>query len=105
VETNFEVEFFYPTDLFQYPANWYYTGRHIFNKKYYPMISELESEGEEFECAQAFDRNSSVHCWVRNLSRRDNSFRLPTSTDYFYPDFVALLQDGRTLVVEYKGKP
>jgi len=105
VETNFEIEFSYPTDPFQYPANWYYTGRHIFNKKYYPMIGELESEGEEFECAQAIDRNSSVKFWVRNLSRRDNSVKLPTSTDYFYPDFVALLQDGRTLVVEYKGKP
>lgn len=104
-ETNFEIEFSYPTDPFQYPANWYYTGRHIFNKKYYPMIGELESEGEEFECAQAIDRNSSVKFWVRNLSRRDNSVKLPTSTDYFYPDFVALLQDGRTLVVEYKGKP
>jgi type III restriction enzyme len=105
VETNFEVEFSYPTDPFQYPANWYYTGRHIFNKNYYPLMGELESEGEEFECAQAIDRNSSVHCWVRNLSRRDKSFRLPTSTDYFYPDFVALLNDGRSLVIEYKGKP
>jgi type III restriction enzyme len=28
---------------------------------------------------------------------------LPTSTDRFYPDFVAKLQDGRVLVVEYKG--
>ncbi|MCC7189811.1 MAG: DEAD/DEAH box helicase family protein [Anaerolineales bacterium] len=103
VETNFEVEFSYPADPFQYAANWHYKGRHIFNKNYYPMIGELESEGEEFECAQAIDRNSSVHCWVRNLSKRDNSFRLPTSTDYFYPDFLALLNDGRTLVVEYKG--
>ncbi len=69
------------------------------------MIGELASEGEEFECAQAIDRNSSVKFWVRNLSRRDNSVKLPTSTDYFYPDFVALLNDGRTLVIEYKGKP
>ena len=28
---------------------------------------------------------------------------MPTSTDYFYPDFVAELIDGRLLVVEYKG--
>ena len=28
---------------------------------------------------------------------------LPTSTDRFYPDFVAMLQDGRIFVVEYKG--
>jgi len=105
VETNYKVEFSYPTNPFHYPANWYYKGRHIFNKHYYPLIGELESEGEEFECAQAIDQNMSVHCWVRNISRLDNSFRLPTSTDYFYPDFVALLNDGRILVVEYKGKP
>jgi type III restriction enzyme len=29
---------------------------------------------------------------------------LPTSTDKFYPDFVAVMDDGRQLVVEYKGK-
>ena len=29
---------------------------------------------------------------------------LPTATDYFYPDFVAELHDGRLLVVEYKGE-
>jgi type III restriction enzyme len=105
VETNFEVEFAYPTDPFQYAANWYYKGGYIWNKNYYPLVGELESEGEEFECAQAIDRNMAIRCWVRNLSRRDNSFRLPTSTDYFYPDFVALLNDGRILVIEYKGKP
>ena len=31
--------------------------------------------------------------------------RGPTSTDYFYPDFVAELVDGRVLAVEYKGEP
>ena len=46
-----------------------------------------------------------VKCWVRNLSKSDYSFKLPTSTDYFYPDFSALLNDGRVLIVEYKGKP
>ena len=28
---------------------------------------------------------------------------MPTSTDRFYPDFVALLQDGRIFALEYKG--
>ena len=28
---------------------------------------------------------------------------LPTATDRFYPDFIAELNDGRVLVVEYKG--
>lgn len=45
-----------------------------------------------------------VRHWVRNLERQpDVSFWLPTSTDRFYPDFVAELTDGRLLVVEYKG--
>ena len=34
----------------------------------------------------------------------ESSFWLQTSTDKFYPDFVALLTDGRFLVVEYKGE-
>jgi type III restriction enzyme len=40
---------------------------------------------------------------VRNLERGDYSFWLATSTDKFYPDFVALLNNGRILIVEYKG--
>ena len=45
-----------------------------------------------------------VKHWVRNLERQEHSsFWLPTSTDRFYPDFVAELTDGRVLVVEYKG--
>src|SRR5688572_651106 len=45
-----------------------------------------------------------VQFWVRNLERQPlTSFWLPTSTDRFYPDFVAQLKDGRVLVVEYKG--
>jgi type III restriction enzyme len=100
---NYAFEF--PTDPFQYSAHWYYKGRYVWNKNYYPLVGELDSEGEEFECAQAIDRNMAVRCWVRNLSKSDYSFKLPTSSDYFYPDFVALLNDGRILVVEYKGKP
>ncbi len=107
VETNYEYGFSYPTDPFQYPAHWYYKGRYIWNKNYYPLVGELDSapDDEEFLCAQAIDRNMAVKCWVRNLSKSDTSFKLPTSTDYFYPDFVALLNDGRILVIEYKGKP
>ena len=41
--------------------------------------------------------------WLRNVARHPNSFWLPTATDKFYPDFVALLDDGRLLAAEYKG--
>jgi len=51
------------------------------------------------------DSLPKVKFWVRNLERQpDFSFWLPTPTDKFYPDFVALLADGRVLVVEYKGE-
>lgn len=40
---------------------------------------------------------------MRNVARHPASFWLPTATGKFYPDFVALLNDGRLFVVEYKG--
>lgn len=38
------------------------------------------------------------------MNRDSASFRLPLAKGWFYPDFVVELQDGRLLVVEYKGK-
>ena len=61
------------------------------------------ADGEEFQCAQALDALPRLKYWVRNVARHPDSFWLPTATDKFYPDFVALLEDGRLLVVEYKG--
>lgn len=90
----------------QYPATTYYRGRFKFKKHYYgnDRIGELKNEGEEFACAQALDMQSQVKYWVRNLdSRPKTSFRLPLANGWFYPDFVALLEDGRILVLEYKG--
>ena len=55
-------------------------------------------------CAIEIDSLEEVKYWVRNLERQpETSFWLPTSTDRFYPDFVAELKDGRLLVVECKG--
>ena len=89
----------------QYPARNAYTGRQRFNKHWFPQIHSLKAQGEEFECAQALDRHPQVRHWVRNIERQPQfSFWLPTATDYFYPDFVAELFDGRLLVVEYKGE-
>lgn len=38
------------------------------------------------------------------MVRKPNTFWLQTAQGKFYPDFVVRLKDGRTLVVEYKGK-
>lgn len=89
----------------KYAPNWYYEGNFMFRKHYFKAIGELKSEGEELECAIFLDGLSQVKYWVRNLERRrDTSFWLQTASDRFYPDFVAKLQDGRLLVVEFKGE-
>lgn len=89
-----------------YPASWFYRGRYRFRKHFYPAPGELDDDplAEETGCAIALDELGAVKHWVRNLERQPaTSFWLPTSSDRFYPDFVAELDDGRLLVVEYKG--
>lgn len=61
------------------------------------------TEGEEFQCAQIIDSLPQVSTWVRNVAKGRDFFSLPLTHNRFYPDFVAILEDGRTLVVEYKG--
>ncbi|MBQ7252497.1 MAG: hypothetical protein IJS32_07845 [Kiritimatiellae bacterium] len=61
-------------------------------------------EGEEFACAQLIDAHPAVATWLRNPARHPRAFRLPVSDDWFYPDFVGQLEDGRFFAVEYKGE-
>jgi type III restriction enzyme len=89
-----------------YPAAWPYSGALQFRKHFFGCVGELKASGEEFECAKLLDAAPQVKYWIRNLAQRpDTSFWLQTSTDRFYPDFVAMLQDERILIVEYKGEP
>jgi len=102
IETGFADGFAF--DKRPYPAAWFYKGAYRFKSHFFGMVGELESKGEEFECARTIDTLPPVKHWIRNLATRpQTSFWLPTSTDRFYPDFVAELQDGRILVIEYKG--
>ncbi len=79
-----------------------YRGNYAFSKHYYPIVGKMDSD-EEADCALRLDALPVVKYWVRNLDRRPNAFWLQTATDKFYPDLIAKLEDGRTLVVEYKG--
>ena len=88
-----------------------YGGSFRFRKHYFGDrpgdLEDTNSDGklkEEFKCAQFLDALPDVKFWVRNLTRRPTSFRLQTSTDWFYPDFICQLEDGRVLAVEYKGR-
>ena len=101
VEASFNYDFAFRKDT--YTDRKPYVGSWKFNKHFFPLIAEMESSGEEFECAKAIDALPQVKHWVRNPAQQECSFWLPTSSDKFYPDFVAELTDGRILVVEYKG--
>jgi type III restriction enzyme len=99
-------------DAGRYPARNTYQGSYEFNKHFYGDIHDLREKtvagktAEEFRCAMAIDAHPKIKRWVRNIERQETcSFWLPTASDYFYPDFVAELADGRVLAVEYKGEP
>ena len=100
-------QFVYQFKPTHYPARPpYYSGRYKFQKHYFPsnLIEDLKSQGEEYECAKAIDGIPDIKYWVRNLVKRDHaSFWLPLAHNKFYPDFICELNDGRMLVVEYKG--
>ena len=82
-----------------------YRGNFTFKKHYLEVVPEIDGgdKGEEFQCAGAFERITEVKHWLRNVSQHPASFKLPLAQGWTYPDFVAELNDGRLLVVEYKG--
>ena len=88
-------------DQRRYRGRWK-PSKHFFGPDRVPTFDGAD-DGEEMQCAQVIDSLAAVQYWIRNVARHSKSFWLPTATDKFYPDFVALLNDGRLLVVEYKG--
>ena len=81
----------------------YKFSKHFMGPDHVPAFDGVAG-GEEEQCAMMIDNLPALKYWTRNVSRHLNSFSLPTSTDKFYPDFIALMDDNRLLVVEYKGK-
>jgi type III restriction enzyme len=105
VEVSFDQAFAFKDGMYwdqrRYRGKWK-PRKHFLGSEHVPAFDGAEN-GEEFQCAQAIDSLPGLKYWIRNVARHPNSFWLPTATDKFYPDFVALLEDGRLLVVEYKG--
>lgn len=87
-----------------YEPSWLYRGSFKFENHYFTEKPGELPDNVEGDCAQFIDGLPEVKYWVRNLSKKLSSFRLQTSKDWFYPDFVCKLVDGRILVVEYKGE-
>ena len=85
----------------KYPVGDRYHGLEL-PRHYYKEIGAMNDE--EVKCAQVIAHDERIETWVRNLERQPKlSFWIQTSTDKFYPDFVAKLPNGRVLAVEYKG--
>jgi type III restriction enzyme len=102
-ETGSKIELVFDENRYGYSQP--YKGGTDFKNHLFRVVGDLESSGEEYECAVYLERLKDVKAWVRNTSRQPHSFWLQTSSDRFDPDFLALLNDGRVLVVEYKGAP
>ena len=84
-----------------YRGRWKPT-RHFLGPDAVPAFDGAD-DGEEAGCARALDSLPGVRHWIRNVARCPDSFRLPLASGWFYPDFAAALEDGRLLIVEYKG--
>ncbi len=85
----------------KYPVGHRYHGLEL-PRHYYKEIGAMNDE--EVKCAQVIAHDERVECWVRNLEREPKlSFWIQTSSDKFYPDFIAKLKNGKVLAVEYKG--
>lgn len=88
----------------RYGWDWQYNGFVELHKHFFPQIGNLNSQGEEFECANFIANElEGVQDWIRNVERKPGAFYLPTSKHRFYPDFLVRMASGRILVVEYKG--
>jgi type III restriction enzyme len=89
---------------YKYPCTRAYQGIPL-RRHFYPVIGDLASKGEEYECAWTIANTKGIKFWIRNIARDpDASFWIQTSTDKFYPDFVCKLKNGKNLVVEYKAE-
>ena len=105
VEVSFDNTFAFRKGMYRdqrrYRGRWK-PSKHFLGPDQVPAFDGADN-GEEVQCAQALDSLPGVQYWTRNVARHPESFWLPTATDKFYPDFVAVLDNGRLLVVEYKG--
>ena len=104
-EISFKTAFVFRDGMYQgerrHRGRWQ-PSKHFLGSHAVPAFDGAD-DGEEVQCARTLDTLPEVKFWIRNMARHPASFWLPTATDKFYPDFVAQLEDGRLLVVEYKG--
>jgi type III restriction enzyme len=106
-EISFEHAFVFREGMFanqrRYRGSWR-PAKHFLGADNVPAFDGTDKpEAEERQCAEALDSLPALRFWIRNVARHPEAFWLPLAHGRFYPDFVAELDDGRILVVEYKG--
>lgn len=106
VEVSFGDGFTFREGMFrdvkkQPPGRWK-PRKHFLGAEGLPVF-DGKIDGEEFRCAQAIDSLPTVKYWLRNVAKHPESFWLPLKGGKFYPDFVAQLDSGHLMVIEYKG--
>lgn len=84
---------------YHYPTE--YKGKVSFTKHYYKNVGELGIEEEK--CAFFIDGLPEIKHWIRNGVKTKDAFCFQLANGKFYPDFICKLNDGRDLVIEYKG--
>ncbi len=68
----------------------------------FDLVADMN--GEELECAQRIDDHPNVARWIRNTEHKNHGgYSLPKSPGQFFPDFIVETEDGRIVLVEYKG--
>ena len=88
----------------RYAYDFPYTGIMELKRHFFPVIGNLKSSGEEFDCAEFIaNQLDDVEWWVRNVEKKVTSFWLQTASDRFYPDFIIKMRSDIFMAVEYKG--
>ena len=105
VEVSFDHVFAFQHGMYRghrhYRGQWK-PGKHFLGPDQIPAF-DGKPGGEEEQCARVIDSLPGLKYWIRNVARDPASFWLPTAAGKFYPDFIAQLEDGCQLVIEYKG--
>ncbi|WP_309624068.1 hypothetical protein [Methylibium sp.] len=71
VEASAAHEFRFDAAAYPVPASKRYQGKFRFSKHYYPVLANLDDDGEELRCALAIDEHPQVRHWVRSAHIRE----------------------------------
>ena len=75
-----------------------------FNRNYYNKIDKLNKEEARFVERLDLDSLPNIKFWIRNREKKDPFYLQGWRRNKFYPDFIALTNNGNVLALEWKGE-